>query len=148
MNEPLSRCLRFRTDRFDYSSDLPSDYNAGNRFYGRDVAEFLSEGLVMLGIGADYLDEDWGWLILSTDATAPPFEVAIYNLSEHSEGGRPGANEWGLWIRAYETKKILGLIPKKVETEVPQELEAGIRAVLAKEGIDLEPWLDGPDYDA
>ena len=34
-------------------------------------------------------------------------------------------NERGLWIRAYERKKILGLIPKKVETAVPQGLEAG-----------------------
>ena len=57
-------------------------------------------------------------------------------------------NEWGLWIRANERKKILGLIPKKVETEVPRELEAGIRAVLAKEGIDLEQWRDGPNSGA
>jgi hypothetical protein len=62
------------------------------RCYGRDVAEFLSEGPVALGIGADYLDEDWGWLILSTHATVPAFEVARYSLSEHSEGGRPAVN--------------------------------------------------------
>jgi hypothetical protein len=49
---------------------------------------------------------------------------------------------------AYERKKILGLIPKKVETAVPQGPEAGISTVFAKEGINLEPWLDGPDSGA
>lgn len=43
------------------------------------------------------------------------FEVAIYNLAEHGEGGRPGTNEWGLWIRAYGRGKMLGFNPKNKE---------------------------------
>ena len=34
----------FTSDRFDHSSDLPPEANAGNRFYGRDVASFIAAG--------------------------------------------------------------------------------------------------------
>lgn len=37
----LARTLQFSTERFDYRSSLPQEANAGNRFYGRDVSEFL-----------------------------------------------------------------------------------------------------------
>jgi len=32
----------FKSDRFDYKSDLPEEYNAGNRFYGRDLPGIFS----------------------------------------------------------------------------------------------------------
>ena len=48
----------FKTDRFDYSGELPEDANAGNKFYGRDVAEFLATGLSSPSLSTDFLDED------------------------------------------------------------------------------------------
>ena len=40
----LARSFSFTSDRFDHSSELLGEYNAGNRFYGRDVAELVSAG--------------------------------------------------------------------------------------------------------
>lgn len=103
--------LRFQSNRFDFTSELPADCNAGNRFYGGDVAEFLAKELTARGFRADFLDEDWGWFVFHARGSGHDFEIAIYNLAEHGEGGRPDVNEWGLWIRAYERGKTLGLIP-------------------------------------
>lgn len=139
-----SLSLRFQSDRFDFSSELPEAYNAGNRFYGRDVAEFLAKELTSRGYPADFLDEDWGWLVFSVRGSEHDFEVAIYNLAEHGEGGRPGVSEWGLWIRAYERGKVLGFIPKRKEAAVPGGLEAAIRAALVSIGASPSPWDDGP----
>lgn len=44
-----SRGLSFESDRFDDKSELPEDYNAGNRLYGRDFAQFLAEALTLGG---------------------------------------------------------------------------------------------------
>ena len=144
MNTTLSRCLQFRTAKFDYNSELPAEYNAGNRFYGRDVAEFVSEGLSAAGMNADFLDEDWGWLVQGTDIAARPFEVAIYNLSEHGEGARPGVDTWGLWVRAYESKKVLRLFSKRREVTVPHQFITAIEGLFTAEGIRLQAWSDGP----
>lgn len=139
-----SLSLRFQSDRFDFSSELPEEYNAGNRFYGRDAAEFLAGELSSRGYPADFLDEDWGWLVFSVRGSGHDFEVAIYNLAEHGEGGRPGVNEWGLWIRAHVRGKMLGFIPKNQEVAVPSGLEAAIRAALESIGAGPSLWDDGP----
>ncbi len=100
------RVLSFESERFDYRSELPDGYNAGNRFYGKDVAEYLADALTSRGFPSGYLDEDWGWLVFAT-RDAKEVETAIYNLSEHREGGRPGANCWGLWVPQHGRKKVL-----------------------------------------
>ena len=139
-----SASLKFKSERFDYASDLPAEYNAGNRFYGRDVAAFLSEELTKQGFRSEYLDEDWGWLVLSVREASPEFEVAIYNLAEHGEGSRPGIGEWGLWVRSYERKKLLGLLPKKTEVKVPAELLTAIQAAVRSVGAEPGLWAGGP----
>jgi hypothetical protein len=35
----------FTSARFDHTGELPPEANAGNRFYGRDVAGFIRDGL-------------------------------------------------------------------------------------------------------
>ena len=82
--------LAFTSDRFDHSSELPPDANAGNRFYGRDVAEFVSE---------NFLDEDWGWLAYVERPDDASLEVAIY----HDEG-----DDWRLMVRRLERRRFLG----------------------------------------
>ena len=140
--------LRFQTDRFDFLSDLPQEYNVGNRFYGRDVADFITAGLRACGMAATSMDEDWGWLVSGNQSSGQPFEVAIYNLSAHREGGRPGSSEWGLWIRAYERKTFLGLVARNVETSVSPALDAAVRAVFTSQGIDVEVWDEDTTDDA
>jgi hypothetical protein len=142
---PLSQSVQFTSERFDYSSELPTDYNAGNRFYGKDVAEFISAELTRSGLQTHFLDEDWGWLIFSLRGTTPEFEVAIYNLSEHSEGGRPGTNQWRLWVRSYERRKLFGLLPKKTEVAVPPRIVNAIAQAVSAAGAVPQPCKDGPE---
>jgi hypothetical protein len=141
---PPCHSIQFRSERFDYKSELPEDYNAGNRFYGKDLAQFITSELTNKGLKTDFLDEDWGWLVFSLRGSAPEFEIAIYNISEHSEGGRPGTNDWGLWVRSYERRKILGLLPKKTEVAVPALVVEAIAQAISAAGATVEPWPDGP----
>jgi hypothetical protein len=136
--------IRFKSERFDYQSQLPEEYNAGNRFYGKDVAEFLADSLTRQGVRADILDEDWGWLVFSEKHSAAEFEVAIYNLAEHGEGGRPGIPEWGLCVHAYERKKLLGLLPKRAPIAVPPTVLSAIHAAIRAAGSEPMHWEDGP----
>lgn len=142
MTQGLS--LRFDSERFDYSSTLPEDFNAGNRFHGRDVAEFLAKDLGARGFEASFLDEDWGWLVSGRGADALRFDVAVYNLAEHGEGNRPGIGAWGLWVRAYRSGKVLGVLPRTTEIPVPADLEAAIVAAIRAAGAQPEHWSDGP----
>lgn len=141
---PLSASIRFKSERFDYKSELPQEYNAGNRFYGRDVAEFLAGQLTEQGLGSDCIDEDWGWLVFSQRGASPEYEVAIYNLAEHGEGGQPGVGEWGLWVRAYERKKLLGVFAKRTVIKVPALLLSAVQAAVRAAGAEPAPWQDGP----
>lgn len=140
----LSASISFKSERFDYKSELPEDINAGNRFYGKDVAEYIVEKLSAGNLRADFLDEDWGWLIFSQKDQTPIFEVAVYNLAEHKGATARGLPEWGLWIRAYETRKLLGLLPKRHEVRVPPELLNAIESAVRAAGAVPEPWDDGP----
>jgi len=142
MNRGLS--LRFDSERFDYSSTLPEDFNAGNRFYGRDVAEFLASELGQRGFETSFLDEDWGWLVSGRNADALRFEVAIYNLADHGEGNRPGIGAWGLWVRAYRVGKLLGFLPRTTEIAVPSELETAVGTAIRAAGAEPQAWTDGP----
>ena len=68
----------FTSNRFDHRSELPPEYNAGNRFYGRDVAEFVSAGLRARGLDSSFFDEDWGWMVHAGMPDDGVLEVAVY----------------------------------------------------------------------
>lgn len=141
----LSNAIRFRSERFDFRSELPDDFNAGNRFYGRDLAEYLSQQLSSQGLPAEFLDEDWGWQVFATRECPHNFLVSIYNLSEHREGGRPGVGEWGLWVQAFTTRKLLGLFSRQVEVAVPPEISLAVATAIAATGAQVKTWDDGPE---
>lgn len=144
MATALDKAISFKTDRFDFLSKLPAEYNAGNRFYGRDVAAYLSEQLSAAGLQADYLDEDWGWLVLGEAAPSTSFEIATYNLNEHGEGGRTGSPEWGLWLQAFQKTKAWGFIPRKVPVAIPETLLGAVLAAIRSLGAEARDWVDGP----
>jgi hypothetical protein len=135
--------LRFGSDRFDRTSELPAEYNAGNRFFGKDVAAYLAEALSAEGLPADYMDEDWGWLVFSRRDASQHFEVAVYCLDDEIEAGASAAAEWGLWLRAHERRKLLGLMPRHVEVPVPAEVERAVRKAITDLGATALPWDDG-----
>ena len=135
-----AKALAFTSDRFDYTSDLPATANAGNRFYGKDVAEFLAAQLTAQGMPAVFMDEDWGWLVTGERGTEPVFQIATHNLSEHREGGRRGANRWGLFVEEFETRKRLGLFTTQSEVPVSARLASAVRAAIAAAGAHPESW--------
>ncbi len=138
-----STSFRFKSDRFDYESDLPEHYNAGNRFYGKDVAEFLERGLLQAGHTASCDDEDWGWMVSCATPDGLILEIAIYNLSEHMEGGRPGAPEWGLTLQSYKRKKVLGFLPRTSIVEVPKNHIDLVFRLFQGSEIELAEWSEG-----
>ena len=78
----------FTSDHFDHSSDLPPEANAGNRFYGRDVASFISAGLTERGIDASFFDEDWGWQAHGNLADESVLEISVYHNPDGTQATR------------------------------------------------------------
>jgi len=138
--ENLEKAIVFISDRFDSSSELPEDYNAGNRFYGRDLAAWLCERLAQAGLQADFLDEDWGWLVLGQEAPATRFEIAVY----HFDGESANAPEWGLWMRASRREKRFWRFHKTVKTALPPAVDKTVLDGIAAIGTRARPWDDGP----
>ena len=96
----------FTSDRFDHSSELPAEANAGNRFYGRDVASFVAEGLSERGLDASFLDEDWGWQAHAKRPDGSVLEVSVY----HNPDEDPAAeDDWALMVRSLRKERKLGI---------------------------------------
>ena len=118
-----ARTFTFRTDRFDTTSELPADANAGNRFYGRDVAELLADRL-----GGSYFDEDWGWQV-----HAPLADDAFLEVSVSYE---PEDEEWLLLVRALRKERKLG-ITRFRETEIPPAEVERVVSAFRDAGVEL-----------
>jgi len=138
--ETLDKAIVFTSSRFDATSELPEDDNAGNRFYGRDVAAWLCERLAQAGLQADFLDEDWGWLVLGQDAPATRFEIAVY----HFDGEAADAPEWGLWMRASRREQRFWRWYRTVKTALPPAVDKAVLDGIAAIGAHPRPWVDGP----
>ena len=124
----------FTSDRFDHSSKLPPEANAGNRFYGRDVASFVAEGLSERGLDTSFLDEDWGWQAHAKWPDGSVLEISIY----HNLGEDPAAeDDWTLMVRALRTRRKLGISHLR-ETEVDADAVAALEDVFRESGIALE----------
>jgi hypothetical protein len=123
----------FTSDRFDHSSELPPDANAGNRFYGRDVASFLTEGLSKRGLEASFLDEDWGWQAHAKRPDGSILEISIYHNSDEDPAAE---NDWALMVRSLRKERRLG-ISRYRETEVDADAVADLESVFGEAGIAL-----------
>jgi hypothetical protein len=126
--------FRFTSDRFDHTSELPPDANAGNRFYGRDIAEFITAGLDERGLDASFIDEDWGWQAHAKRPDETVLEISIY----HNPDEAPGAeDEWALMVRSLRKQRLLGIVPRFLETEVDSEAIATLDDVFEEARIVL-----------
>jgi hypothetical protein len=131
----------FTADEFDHSSDLSTRYNAGNRFYGRDVAEFVSAGLNARGIESSVFDEDFGWMVHAPLPEEGVFEVAVY----HNPEGQPATeSDWALLVRAVSKVKWLGVIPRVKERELDPKDVATLEDVFRQAGIRLQRQAEQP----
>ena len=125
--------LAFTSDRFDHSSDLPPEANAGNRFYGRDVATFIAAGLSERGLAASFFDEDWGWQAHAKRADGSVLEISIH----HNPDENPVAeDDWALMLRSLHKERKLG-ITRFRETEVDVDAVSTLEDVFRDAGVAL-----------
>ncbi len=123
----------FTSDRFDHSSDLPPEANAGNRFYGRDVASFITDGLAERGLDASFFDEDWGWQAHAKRPDGSILEVSIY----HNPDENPATEDaWALMLRSLQKERKLG-IARFREIEIDADAVSALEDVFRKAGIAL-----------
>jgi len=122
------------SDRFDHSSELPPEANAGNRFYGRDVAELVSDGLAARGYEASFLDEDWGWQAHGRRPDGSVLEVSVYHNPEEDPAAE---DDWALMVRLLRKERFLGVLSRFVETEVDPEAIAALEDVFRAVGVEL-----------
>ena len=119
----------FTSDRFDHSSELPEDANAGNRFYGRDVAEFIAGGLNQRGLDASFLDEDWGWQVHAKRTDGSVLEISIYHNIDEDPARE---DDWELMVRLLQKGRL-----RSREVEIDSEAIAALEDVFGRDGITL-----------
>jgi hypothetical protein len=119
----------FTSDRFDHSSELPEDANAGNQFYGRDVAEFIAGGLNQRGLDASFLDEDWGWQVHAKRPDGSVLEISIYNNIDEEPAQ---ADDWELMVRLLQKGRL-----RSREVEVDDEAISALEDVFRNDGVEL-----------
>ena len=128
------RCgLAFTSDRFDHSSDLPPEANAGNRFYGRDVASFITAGLSKRGLDASFFDEDWGWQAHAKRSDEAILEISVYHNPEENPATE---DDWALMLRSLHKERKLG-IARFRETEVDADAVSTLEDVFREAGVPL-----------
>ena len=126
--------FEFASDRFDHESELPPDANAGNRFYGRDVAEFVSNGLTARGFDASFFDEDWGWQAHGARSDGTVLEVSVYHNPEEDPATQ---DEWALMVRLLRKERAFGLVMRFRETEIEADALSALEDVFRDGGIAL-----------
>ena len=111
--------IRFTSESFNYSDPIPQDANAGNQFYGRDLAEYLDSCLRQVGHAIKIVDEDWGWLVTNRGGGSASFDICLNNGLNGSDSNQSGngSNGWTARIFAFQRKKMLGLIPTRRQVE-------------------------------
>jgi hypothetical protein len=125
----------FTSNRFDHSSELPPDANAGNRFYGRDVASFVAEGLSTRGLETSFFDEDWGWQAHAKRPDDSVLEISIYHNPDEDPADE---DDWALMVRSLRKERKLG-ISRFRETDVDADAVAALEEVFRASGIALTP---------
>jgi hypothetical protein len=124
----------FTSGRFDHTSELPHEANAGNRFYGRDVAELIEAGLAERGLDASFFDEDWGWQVHGKRPDDSVLEISIH----HNPDEEPGReHDWALMMRSLRKGRMLGVVPRFQETEIDADAVATLEDVFRQAGIML-----------
>jgi hypothetical protein len=120
--------FELESDRFDHASELPPDANAGNGFYGRDVATFIAEGLAARRYTSGFLDEDWGWFVRARSRSGTKLEISIY----HNIDEDPAATD--SWTLNVEERARWG---RRREPGEPSR--HALEAVFRDEGIEIRP---------
>ena len=127
------------SERFDHASELPADANAGNRFYGRDVAEFVADGLRRPGFETSFIGEDWGW---QAHAGRPDGSVLEISIAHNPEEDPAREDEWALLVRCLRKEKAFGFLSRFREVEVDPRAVSALEEVFRDAGIALRRQPD------
>lgn len=98
----VSLRIEFSTDKFKLTGSLPAEVNAGNQFFGEDLARMICEALPTWQL--DYMDEDWGWLVSSTRESLPAAErnsIGVYAFPTENQ-----PNDHGQWMLMVEAEYL------------------------------------------
>ena len=118
--------IEIKTDRFDQKSELPVHYNAGNRFYGKDVAEFIKDRLNLNTF--KIIDEDWGWLVYGViDGIQIKYCIGDWHDIDKRFGGIKEGDpttvaNWRIFIKTAKTIRFFGFIPVNRSVNCPIHL--------------------------
>jgi hypothetical protein len=124
--------ITFTSDQFKRSGPLPQHINAGNQFYGQDLAQFFCQKLPQWPL--DYLDEDWGWLVFTTRDALPQdecHEICIYPEGEPSAHGAM----WKLILMSKQQVPYLWVFKHWVSTTYHTPLAQELIHVLQDSGV-------------
>jgi hypothetical protein len=133
--------LRFRTEAFDYKGPIREDANAGNKFYGEDMALALETYVKPHTTHIVCIDEDWGWYLDFAQTDGRITEVGVYNeavADGPAEGN--GTNEWALRFQQYVPGKRFGFIPKKEKVDPSPELRGLLEGFVRQHGGTVLEW--------
>lgn len=124
--------LEFETDEFLLTGPLQEDINAGNQFYGEDLAKWICEALPAWHLS--YGDEDWGWVVFSTRGKNPEDinnQVCVYAYPSDIRSKNHG--QWMLIVHSEEKVPWLRFFKKWKYTRFDGNI--GIQLLNAIRGI-------------
>jgi hypothetical protein len=126
--------FELKTKRFDQTSVLPDHYNAGNRFYGEDLAKWIMSQLRLANF--TLIDEDWGWLLCGArDDLEVDYCISDWGRDETSDDDR---SNWYVIVHAYRKRRLLGLIPWRTEIDCPERYGSELLEQFQKESIAIK----------
>jgi hypothetical protein len=139
----MDAVLRFRSETFNYQHPIREDSNAGNQFYGEDVAEFLKTELSKSGFQCTVIDEDWGWLVIGKDGAHKIYDICIYNEDDEGDvgGRRKGTNIWNIAVLTFQPKKLLWLVTMRKKLAPDPEFVSRLESILSQKDcqfLDIE----------
>ncbi len=133
--------IQFYSDRFDQTSELPKTINAGNRFYGSDLANYIKNRLSLTAF--EVIDEDWGWLVTGNmDGMRVDYGISDWHEINEQFGGTPDGipknkANWCIIISTYRTSRFLGVVPYSKQVDCPEHIGQSLTSILTSEGDEI-----------
>ena len=135
----ISQSIEFKTDKFDLTSELNEELNAGNQLYGEDISDWLSKALESKW-ETSYLDEDWGWLIDANKKGNNDSHntICVYDY-KNEENLKTNDGVWFILIHTSYKQRFLRFFKKMRYGETDIEIVNDIVSALENYGIkDIE----------
>ncbi len=143
MNPAVDLTIEFKSERFDYTGELPPGANGGNCFYGKDLAEFMCKVLEQHGVFGEYFDEDWGWLVLAHENSEPMIEMCVYHWQDESSYPQ---NTWRIRVASYVHDRFLYFFYKRREVENSSSLISSLRSIFDQADFQISIFGESDDW--